>query len=363
MGRLGPPPTVRVMTNFTPHLIRRSRRCGAALLLAALVALAPCTPVVHTANAAAESFHAYGWPVAPFDRQHPIRGGFGDPRTLFNAPPTNEALYHGPGQFTFHEGVDISAPDGTAVYPVEDGVVSAVDTAHDAERVVVDSAGVRFEYWHIAATVRAGQQVTTDRTVLGHILRGAGHVHLTEVDGGRITDPLLPGHLTPYRDHTAPEIASIQLKTADDAAPAMPNFIRGSVGLYAEAYDMPALPVPGAWHGMPITPAVLAYRIETWNGKVVVPERTVWDTRETIPSNATFWAHYARGTFQNMSVFGGHYSWGQPGCFVFRLGMLNTRTLPDNVYRLVVTVRDVRGNTSSSSLRFSIHNRSGWAGV
>ena len=25
------------------------------------------------------------------------------------------------------------------------------------------------------------------------------------------------------------------------------------------------------------------------------------------------------GTFQNMSVFGTHYSWGQPGCFRFRL--------------------------------------------
>jgi hypothetical protein len=64
-----------------------------------------------------------------------------------------------------------------------------------------------------------------------------------------------------------------------------------------------------------------------------------------------------------MSVFGPHYSWGQPGCFRFRLGTLNTLRLPDSVYRLVVTAADVRGNRSSSSLRFSVHNHSGWVGV
>lgn len=352
------------MTNFTPHITCPGRRYGAALLLAALFTLALGTPVIRTAAAAAKtSPHAYGWPVKPFDRQHPIRGGFGDPRTLFNVPPTHDGLYHGAGQFTFHEGIDISAADGTAVYPVEDGLVTTVDTAHDAERVVVESNGLRFEYWHIAASVRVGERVTTDRTVLGRILRGSGHVHLTEIDAGRVTDPLLPGHLTPYSDHTTPEIASIQLRTNDEAAPQMLNFVRGSVQLYAEAYDAATLPVPNPWHDMPITPAVVGYRIETWNGTVKVPERAVWDTRTTIPPNSTFWAHYARGTYQNMSVFDKHYSWGQPGCFVFRLGTLNTKTLPDNVYRLVVTASDVRGNTSSASIRFSIHNKSGWVGV
>lgn len=352
------------MKNFTPHINFRSGRSSAALLLAALLAPAIGSPALHTAQAAAKtSSVAYGWPVKPFNRQHPVRGGFGDPRTLFNAPPTHDGLYHGSGQFNFHEGVDISAPNGTAVYPVANGVVTTVDTRPAAERVVVDSGAVRFEYWHITAAVRVGAQVTAGKTVLGHILRGSGHVHLTEIDGGRIADPLLPGHLTPYSDRTLPEVDSIQLRSADDAVPAMPNFIRGSVQLYAEAHDTPAIPVPGQWNDMPITPAVVGYRIETWNGTVKVPERTVWDTRTTIPANSTFWTHYARGTFQNMSVFGGHYSWGQPGCFVFRLGTLDTKALPDNVYRLVVTARDVRGNESSASIRFSIHNKSGWVGV
>jgi hypothetical protein len=114
---------------------------------------------------------------------------------------------------------------------------------------------------------------------------------------------------------------------------------------------------------MPMTPAVISYRIETWNGKVKIAETRAWDTRVTIPSNGTFWAHYARGTFQNMSVFDKHYSWGQPGVFIFRLGVLNTQRLADSVYRLVVTATDVRGNESSSSIRFSVHNKAGWVGV
>ena len=145
--------------------------------------------------------------------------------------------------------------------------------------------------------------------------------------------------------------------------PLMTNFVRGSVQLYAEAYDTPTIPVPGEWRDMPMTPALITWRVETWNGKVKIPTTVAWDMRVTLPPNSAFWTRYARGTYQNMSVFGGHYSWGQPGCFVFRLGTLESRKLADSVYRLVVTATDVRGNHSSSSIRFSVHNKPGWVGV
>lgn len=348
------------MSTFTTHTQRRSLRLAAPLLLAALLLPALSALRSQPAHAGTSSTRSYGWPVAPFNRQHPIRGGFGDPRTLFHAPPTLAGLYHGSGSFSFHQGVDISAPDGTAVFPVADGTVTGLN----AERVVVSSGnGDGFEYWHITATVKVGQHVIAEKTVLGHIIRGCGHVHLTEIDGGRVTDPLLPGHLTPYRDTTTPQVSSIELRAGDESPALMPNFVRGTIQLYAEAYDTPTIPVPGAWNGMPITPAVVSWRVETWNGKAKIREHAAWDARTTIPSNADFWRYYARGTFQNMSVFYPHYSWGQPGCFDFRLGTLNTLRLPDNVYRLVVTATDVRGNHSSSSIRFSVHNHTGWVGV
>src|SRR5262245_47649691 len=59
---------------------------------------------------------AYSWPVKPFDRPHPIRGGFGDPRTVFGGALSEETILDGDGTFSFHQGIDISAPDASPVY-------------------------------------------------------------------------------------------------------------------------------------------------------------------------------------------------------------------------------------------------------
>jgi hypothetical protein len=306
---------------------------------------------------------AYAWPVKPFNQAHPVRGSFGDPRTIFAGPPTASGLYRSACQCTFHEGVDISAHDGTPVYPVESGTVVVVHTAKAAEMVAVQSGGTAFEYWHIVASVHVGQKVVAGKTVLGRIIREAGHVHLTEVDGNRIANPLQPGHLTPYSDTTRPVVRSISFR-APDGSEVMPNFLRGTVEIVADTYDTPSLPVPGLWHGMPVTPALVTWRLEQWNGKVVRKETVAYDVRQTIPSNADFWNVYARGTFQNQSVFGNHYSWLQPGCFLFRLTPhgFDTRTLRDGVYTAVVTSTDIAGNTGSFAVRFTVHNRPGFAG-
>src|SRR5919106_1148871 len=58
----------------------------------------------------------YGWPVQPFHVQHPVRGFFGDPRVGEAADGHVESK-------TFHFGVDVSAPDGTAVYATTSGRV------------------------------------------------------------------------------------------------------------------------------------------------------------------------------------------------------------------------------------------------
>ena len=348
------------MSTFTAHIPSRSLQ-RTLLFVAALAATIEVAGPRPASAASRFSPGNYGWPVAPFDRQHPVRGGFGDPRTLFSAPPTIDGVLHGACLCSFHDGVDISAPDGTAVYPVVSGTVVLVSSVKSEERVVVNAGDRRsFEYWHIRAAVHTGEQVTVDRTVLGRILRSSGHVHLTELDGTRITDPLL--HLRPYRDVTKPAVGAIQLRGTSDG-PQLANFVRGPVSLVAEAYDTATLPVPGSWRDMPISPALITWRVETWSGKVKVPTTIALDTRVTIPSNASFWSHYARGTFQNMAVFGSHYSFGQPGCFLFRLGTLDTSRLRDDVYRLVVTAADVQGNSSTASIRFTVHNHAGWAGV
>lgn len=366
------------MATNTPHSVRSARRCIAKLFFTTAVAIATCSalafsgaltvgpklaqataPAAGTQQQHALSGEAFGYPIKPFDAEHPIRANFGDPRMQFFGPPTLDTLLHGSGKFQFHQGIDIAAPNGSAVYPVADGRVTVVDTAD--EWIRVDSGGRAFEYWHIRPLVRVGQQVAARQTVIGHITRPSGHVHLTEYENGVLVNPLVPGRLTPYHDSTRPSIRSIEFRGSDTGPALLPNFLRGEVEIVVGAEDFPTMPVPGQWHGLPTTPALITWRIQTAGGRSVVPEHTAADFRRGVPRTSAFWNVYARGTYQNMCVFGSHYSYMQRGSYLFKLAtQFNTRTLRDGLYELVVKASDIRGNSDSQTLRFTVHNRSGW---
>ena len=151
---------------------RRARASILAWTAALFVVAAASLGGLHPDSASASSAQtgcegSYGWPVAPFDQQHPIRGAFGDPRTNFHAEPTLAGLMTGSGSFSFHQGVDIAAADGTAVYPVATGVVQKVK----GEGVVVAcDNGRAFEYEHVQPEVVVGQRVVAGQTILGPII-------------------------------------------------------------------------------------------------------------------------------------------------------------------------------------------------
>jgi hypothetical protein len=303
----------------------------------------------------------FGYPIKPFNSEHPIRGNFGDPRMLFHGPPTLRTLLRGSGSFSFHQGVDIAAPNGTAVYPVVDGTVAVVTS----EGIRVNSSdGRAFDYWHIRRLVRKGQQVVAQQTVLGHIMKPAGHVHLTEYEDGRVVNPLVPGRLTPYHDSTRPSVRSIVFRRNDTGRELLPSFVRGSVEIVVDAEDMPCMPVHGKWHSLPVTPALITWQIQSVTGRTVVSQRVAVDSRTTVSRNSSFWQVYARGTYQNMAVFGSHYSYMQRGSYLFKLTPhpFETQSLRDGVYELIVTASDIRGNRGSQTLRFTVHNRPGWRG-
>ena len=351
-------------TNSTHTTLAAASRRALLLAVALLVLAVAIISVARPSRAASQrSDHAaagYGYPVKPFDQTHPVRGNFGDPRMIFRSPPTVAGLMHGRVGASFHQGVDISAPDGTAVYPVVSGVVTTVTP----EWVRVDSGnGDAFEYWHIIASVHVGDHVSERQTVLGHIIRGQMHVHLTQIENGHVVNPLAAGRLGPYTDTTAPQVTSISFRRGAIGPTLLPNFLRGRVELIAAAYDTPTLPAPGVWWNMPTTPALLTWHVQRGvTAKVIIPERIAYDHRNSEPPNSEFWSTYARGTFQNQAVFGKHYSYMQPGQYLFRLTprAFDTRTLRDGLYELVVTATDIRGNKGSLTQRFTIHNRSGW---
>ena len=106
----------------------------------------------------------YRWPVKPFVVQHAIRGSFGDPRTLSDVAFGDDRVGSA-GDYSFHNGVDISARAGTKVYPVVSGWATVVDG--DEVRVL---AGHRvFQYHHIAPAFRQARHVVAGVTVLGAV--------------------------------------------------------------------------------------------------------------------------------------------------------------------------------------------------
>jgi hypothetical protein len=294
---------------------------------------------------AASVFEPYHWPVRPFDRQHPVRGFFGDPRTYY-AELAGMARPTTPGLFSFHNGVDVAARGGTDVYPVVSGTVVRASV----EEVVVRTGdGRSFQYWHLRPTVTVGTRVTAFRTVIGRVRPAAGHVHLTEMRDGCAVNPLAPGHLTPYRDLRRPLVLQIEVRTRDGAL-LDPRRITRPFELDASAEDLPWPAVPGLWHGMPVTPALVRWRLTGPHGRPVVLERTAADFRITIPPNGDFWRVYAADTHENFPEVPFRTEALERGDYIFRLTPpCEPLSLPPGTYTVTVTATDTAGNSDSLS--------------
>jgi hypothetical protein len=315
------------------------------LVILAAAALA----LVASANAS-----AYPWPIKPFHQQHPIRANFGDPRTRFWNTMLTDGL-QGPGLFQFHNGIDIAAPEGTAVYPVLSGTASLIDGA----AVLVRSPGHKFQYFHIHPAIHNGQHVVAQRTVLGTVIHAANHVHLTEIRGRRVWNPLALGGIAPYADRTTPQIDSIFVRPTRSLVPLNATTICGTVSLVAAAHDTPPLRVPGTFAGFPVSPAFVSWSLRLVDGVAYVPTAPVADFRTTLPVVRDFWNVYARGTYQNAPRFS-NQQFSMPGNFLYNLApTFDTRSYPNGLYEVRVHVSDMRGNSSDSAQQFRIENRAG----
>lgn len=278
---------------------------------------------------------AHPWPIKPFDQQHPVRGLFGDPRI------------GGGGGKSFHFGVDVSALDGTAVHAVNGGRVSL-----DHENITVVEAGGAREhaYWHVIPTVKNGARVRRG-ALLGHIAAGWGHVHLAERRGHAYWNPLRPGAMTPFHDYGAPVVARIVTSRPL-------HDLYGRIDLIVETFDRPPLSAPQpAWHGMPVTPALVRWRLVR-NAHAYVPWRTASDFRASFvpriagkpPCDVHFGDVYAPGTRQNKP--------NRPGLYrIWLARRFDTRPFPDGDYRLDVEVADIRGNASRGHLVVTFVNQ------
>src|SRR6185312_13715423 len=156
-----------------------------------------------------------------FDRQHAVRSFFDDPRA------------EGLDATSFHFGIDISAPDGTPVYAVADGVVRLQP---DSVALVADTGDKTFSYWHVDPVVADLTHVTAGQE-LATIKAGFGHVHFTEIHAGKYVNPLRPGGIAPYVDSTSPTVVS--LFAAAGTKKLSLDALHGSVDLLVDTYDTP----------------------------------------------------------------------------------------------------------------------------
>ena len=294
-----------------------SSTCGGSrtLLAGGVAAGSPAALHLSTSRGPASDVHAaYGWPVKPFDRQHPVRAFLDDPR-----------IGAGGGR-AFHFGIDVAAPDGTPVYAVEGGTVFL-----RVGSVAVKSAPDHvFGYWHIDPVV-ANHASVQQHQLLGHIAPGWGHVHFAERVGKTYVNPLRPGGIGPYVDPVTPTVAEISLV-----------HVGANVELLANAYDTTWPSVPGPWSHEPVAPALLQWRMVR-NGRAG-SWRTAADFRNQMVDARFFNTIYAPPTAQNHE--------GKAGIYCFFLA--HAWKPADGSYRIEVAASDTRDNRAVARLDFTV---------
>ena len=297
----------------TPHRL-------VTLVVAAVVALA-----------APSGARAYGWPVKPFDEQHPVRGFFGDPRI-------------GGKSHSLHFGVDIVAANGTPVYASVSGRV-IIMPRHRRTVVVKTLVGNGLEYWHVVPVVRNGQWVVAHRTIIGRVEAPWEHVHLTEVCGGRYVNPLRPGALSPFEDKTEPEVRS--LTAEHNGAPVRIARLAARVDLIAEIRDWMPIAAPTPWTGKPVMPAMVSWRLVGTRG-LSGRWYTALDLRNALPSGG-YDCVYAKWTRQNKPWRAGRYR-------VYLASRLDTSRFADGTYLVEVRTADAAGNAGTATFPVTIRN-------
>jgi murein DD-endopeptidase MepM/ murein hydrolase activator NlpD len=276
---------------------------------------------------------AYGWPLKPFDKPHPIRGSFGDPR--YHLGPESSLS-------SFHFGVDISARDGQAVYSVSGGYVHA----YSAHLTVTSHTSREYGYWHVKPVVRTGTWVKPHQ-LIAHVITGWGHVHFAERYQGKYKDPLRKRALTPYYDKTTPVVENVHL-LRDDGSAANAGSVTGALSVTFGAWDAPQVAPPSPWDVARLAPAELWWMLTTPDGSLVASS-LIADFSTGLPQNSLYSWIYAPGTYQNKPH--------RPGNYVYwAMHSFDTSVYPDGRYELTLVARDDRGNTGSAAVGLQFAN-------
>jgi hypothetical protein len=244
-----------------------------------------------------------------------------------------------------HVGIDIQAYDSRHVYALQSGRAHIIESSGAEERVQVGS----YIYWHVNLSVREGQSVRAFSTVLGTVKKGFGHLHLSEVSGGRYLNPLRPGGrvLVPWRENEPPVLGR-------------PRFLSGGRVLI-QAFDPQTFRTFTTYNTPVLAPAAVGYRVLDRRGHGVT--RLYWSLRGS--QNLSWSVHsriYASDTYAPW-----FWCWiRHPNCkpkwdYVLAGGLapsLHGLGLRSGHYQLAAYAWDWAGNTSAIRAPFTLHSRS-----
>ena len=207
-------------------------------------------------------------------KQHPIRGFFGDPRTVY----LNGVLSGGlRGRASSRSTRGSTSPRQTGRRSTrsrpERRTTSAqrrsTSTRGPTRRVTRSSSSTS-----TSSRSSARAQVYAKKTILGYVQPPFQHVHLTEINGTHSVNPLGKGHLTPYVDHTRPTIRDLSFRNQTGTLQT-PLGLCGRIELAVDAFDRPPVPVPGKFSGLPVAPGLVR-----WTSRAPWP-RSSWRSPPT----------------------------------------------------------------------------------
>ena len=300
----------------------------------------------------------HGWPVTPFSSTHPITGVFCEFRNTLTSDH-------------FHNGVDIPKPDGTPVYPVYDGVVTAIgttansgDNAYVRVRYTVSGLTKSDAYVHINPNplLYVGGPVVAYQTVLGTILPGLGHVHFTHGLSGAEMNAIRPvGGFAPYIDNYPPRIMSVRFFLDESATEFLGGRLSGPVDIRVHIQETnAATPADVSISTSNNGTYIVGYRILSADRQTTVYEPPSAGVRfrfDRQPTNNDVHRAFAPGADLSTHIYTITNGNGADAVNTTRTvpnNFLNTETLPVGAYTVMVFSEDTRGLTDAEYLPVTV---------
>jgi murein DD-endopeptidase MepM/ murein hydrolase activator NlpD len=311
---------------------------GVALLAGLTLAASPVPAQIDTTR--------HGWPVTPFFATHPSTGVFGEFRNTLSANH-------------FHNGLDIPKADGSPVYSVYDGVVSAIgtvpsqgDNAYVRVNYRVSGLSKSDAYVHINPNplLNVGDSVRAYQTVIGTILPGLGHVHFTHGTSPYMNAIRPNGGFSPYTDLYPPDIRFVKFFIDDTENELTGGRVSGRVDIRAHIAETSA-GTPGDVTGSTSNNGtyIAGYRILTADRSAVVyepPDGGVRYRFDRKPSDSYVARVFAAGSDLSTHIYiltNGDGANAINATQVVGLNSWNTALLAPGNYTVMVFAEDTRG--------------------